>query len=294
MKTPVSIHNCRHGKLAELSDDLMLGKILEKYGEWAEEEIELLSAYMPVGGTVIDVGANIGTHALAFSRVVGETGTVIAIEGNPITFCLLGHNIVANDRVGSIIPIQMLAGSETKVVFVPLLQESMQNLGAKSFCDIVHGRPLPSGPLQPTALCSIDSLNLLVCDLIKIDVEGMEPEVLAGCAETLRKHKPVVYFEYASGVITHLQKSYDMLSSLGYNLYYHYSNPYSRNNFKNTQENIFGGNVELNILACPPGKDAPANLPKITEPITPPPRPTFESQLSGAVISDYLNRGDQS
>lgn len=41
-----------------------------------------------------------------------------------------------------------------------------------------------------TTMITLDSLNLSRCDLIKIDVEGMELKVLEGASATIRQHPP--------------------------------------------------------------------------------------------------------
>ncbi|MDA4629676.1 FkbM family methyltransferase, partial [Escherichia coli] len=69
---------------------------LEKYGEWAENEISFIKKFLQDGDTVIDVGAYIGTHTLAFARHVGLGGSVIAIEAQKTTHQLLIRNIEAN------------------------------------------------------------------------------------------------------------------------------------------------------------------------------------------------------
>ena len=47
------------------------------------EELDFLRAHTPVGGVFVDVGANVGTYALALARHVGASGKVIAIEPHP-------------------------------------------------------------------------------------------------------------------------------------------------------------------------------------------------------------------
>ena len=49
------------------------------------EELEFLRAHTPAGGVFVDVGANVGTYAMALARHVGKSGKVIAIEPHPVT-----------------------------------------------------------------------------------------------------------------------------------------------------------------------------------------------------------------
>jgi FkbM family methyltransferase len=92
----IEIYQCRHGVMAHFAADQCVGLSLREYGEWAEDEIALLAPYVSTGATVLDVGANVGTHTLAFARLAGPTGRVLAIEGHPETFALLSYNVVEN------------------------------------------------------------------------------------------------------------------------------------------------------------------------------------------------------
>jgi FkbM family methyltransferase len=46
------------------------------------------------------------------------------------------------------------------------------------------------------SITSLDSLNIDAVDFIKIDVEGMESEVIEGAWETILRHQPLIQFEY--------------------------------------------------------------------------------------------------
>ena len=52
-----------------------------------------------------------------------------------------------------------------------------------------------SGIITTEKCITIDSLNLVKCDFIKIDVEGAEWECLAGATETIKKFHPVIILE---------------------------------------------------------------------------------------------------
>ena len=55
-----------------MPNDIVIGKSLKNYGEYAEHEMMLLSHWIEPEDTVIDVGANIGTHSVFFSHQVGS------------------------------------------------------------------------------------------------------------------------------------------------------------------------------------------------------------------------------
>src|SRR6187431_2647840 len=56
------------------------------------EELDFLRAHVPTGGVFVDVGANVGTYALALAQHVGARGKVIAIEPHPVTHARLKFN----------------------------------------------------------------------------------------------------------------------------------------------------------------------------------------------------------
>src|SRR5882724_1100567 len=88
---------CRYGKMLVFRNDNVIGRSLSMYGEWAEHELRCLRKYIDPGSTVVDVGAHIGTHTLAFSRWVGG-GKVIAVEAQPVVSSVLTVNCLLSDR----------------------------------------------------------------------------------------------------------------------------------------------------------------------------------------------------
>jgi FkbM family methyltransferase len=283
MAQAILFHRSRRGTLAHFAVDQCLGQSLARYGEWAEDEIALLRNYLGEGSTAIDVGANVGVHTLAFAEMVGPAGKVIAIEGQPEAGALLAYNVVANELSDRVTIVAALAGS--RQMFIPYVPTAPdKNIGAKTFVPNVH-RPetiVASGLRLSLPVITIDSLNVPACGLIKVDVEGMEEDVLVGATETLRSHHPVVYFEYANNDVDSLSRMHALLSGLGYRLFWHVANPFNRRNLKGDTHNIFGGNVEINVLALT--HHALPALPEIIDPTVEPPRPTPAEAMSGADI----------
>ena len=63
---------------------------------WDDDVLSMISGSLKPGGTLIDVGAHIGTFTLQGARFVGDNGKVIAIEPNPKTFARLKDNVEYN------------------------------------------------------------------------------------------------------------------------------------------------------------------------------------------------------
>jgi FkbM family methyltransferase len=141
------------------------------------------------GSVVIDIGAHIGTHSVQMSRAVGQKGKVIAIEPQPKSFRELIVNMTLN-QADNIEYFWGAAGADhSRIELSPL---NIHNEG---------GAGLGSGGTQQfVEVIPLDSLNLQNVSLIKIDVEGMEIEVLKGARETILREHPILLIEIMGGV----------------------------------------------------------------------------------------------
>jgi FkbM family methyltransferase len=125
-------------------------------------------------GTVVDAGANLGNHSVWFAVMCGLR--VEAFE--PLPHCLeqLHANVARND-LGDRVTVHPVA------------------LGADSALAGHAGKGrlhVGSGPIK---VRSLDDYHLIDVSVIKIDVEGMEPEVLRGGERTIRRDRPVIFAE---------------------------------------------------------------------------------------------------
>ena len=123
------------------------------------------------GATFFDVGSHIGFHSLIGARAVGATGLVVAIEPDPANAAEIEAQAALNgfDHV-----------TVVRKTVVADLSEPWQSVDGAA--------------ATPT---TIDTLTheFRPPALIKIDVEGLELEVLRGAAATLREHRPTVVVE---------------------------------------------------------------------------------------------------
>jgi len=80
-----------------LANDKFIGRrSLDAYGEFCELELYLLRQIIKPGMTVVEAGANIGTHTVAFAKAVGATGRVLTFEPQRTVFHMLCGNLALN------------------------------------------------------------------------------------------------------------------------------------------------------------------------------------------------------
>ncbi len=160
-------------------------------------EERFLTSLDLMGKTVFDIGAFEGVFTLFFARKVGAEGQVITFEPNPFNYDKVLENIALN-------------GFENVEVRQTALGEQAGELEL-SFRHSESG----SGSLHPairaaitqeksayTVNVPVDTLDhqlqttgLPKPDLIKIDVEGFEPNVLKGMEQTIQDCQPHLYLE---------------------------------------------------------------------------------------------------
>lgn len=184
---PLRLKICRHGPLVFLTTDQFIGRALDLYGEFSEAESELLGQIVRPGATVLEVGANIGSHTLCLAKAAGPTGRVLAFEPQRLVFQILCANISLN-VLTNVHTYQTAVGRAAGVINVPALDPTAkQNFGGVPLGNWSEGEQVP--------VITIDSLKLTACNLIKVDVERMELDVLLGAEQTIRQFKPALYVE---------------------------------------------------------------------------------------------------
>lgn len=252
-----AFRHCRHGIMAFLGSDSMIGRSLDLYGEFAESENELITALVQPGDTVLDVGANVGTVSLPLSRRVGLGGLVFAFEPQRLIFQALCATLTLNGRT-NVRTFHAAVGSNPGTIRVPVADPRQPaNHGALRL-----DRADSAG--ESVALLTIDGLELPRCNLIKIDAEGMDYQVLLGSAETVARNRPKVYMEAKADVAT--PKAIQWLLERSYRCYWHFAAFYSPANYRGVAENVFGPVGDVNLLALPEETSIQVRLPLIQGP----------------------------
>jgi FkbM family methyltransferase len=169
----------------------------DQISQWVEQEgrldhdqnfLPFVLKHINEGDTVIDIGAHIGDHAIAYAHKAGE---VHAFEPNPISFECLSHNLSPDiaPRAAGVFLHQVALGD--KVGSAPLSGNNGQPgggyIGEHMKVADVEMRPLDGYKIK--------------ADFIKIDVEGYELNVLRGGEATIEENRPIMVIEINFGAL---------------------------------------------------------------------------------------------
>jgi len=236
------LKTCRHGDMIFNVHDQHIGRSLDLYGEWAESELELLGLFIKPGDVVVDVGANIGTHTVSFAQRASATGQVYAFEPQRIVFQSLCANLALNGLYNVRAFHAALSREPGTIAVPPIAYGEPGNQGGVALAASAK----PAADAERVPVMTLDGLGLERCRLIKIDVEGMELDVLEGGRTLIPAARPILYLENNDAV-----KSPALISWLlarDYHLFWHVSPFFNPKNFFANAVNVFGKVADLNMI----------------------------------------------
>jgi FkbM family methyltransferase len=161
------------------------------------------------GETWIDAGAHYGYTAIALCRLVGPTGRVVAFEPVLSTAGCVARtralNVLAQLQV---VPLGLASCPKVESRRLPLVRGMADSTISRTAWE------------EPISVASFDTLwrflgeeNPIVHG-VKIDVQGMELEVIEGMRQTLLSQHPKLIVEFHPGVDR--ARALDLLACCGY------------------------------------------------------------------------------
>ncbi|MBW9056657.1 FkbM family methyltransferase [Rhizobium mesosinicum] len=181
-------------------------------------EVRTLTRYAQLireGDVVLDIGANVGAHALPLAQLVGPSGRVISFEPTANAFRKQLANIALNPDLASRIEAnQMMLMRDLKSA----LPSSIYSSWPLESADDLHGEHF--GRLMSTDGATMNTVDLYVkslgrrIDFIKLDVDGNELDVLLGAAEVLSTSRPQIMLELAPYVYAKSPEKFDEILNI--------------------------------------------------------------------------------
>jgi FkbM family methyltransferase len=148
---------------------------------------------------IAEVGANIGNHVVYYGQHLNAE-RIYPVEPNPAAIALLRENIALNGLEGLIDDRGIGFGVGREAGRYKAVSENPANLGATSL--VAH----PEGDLQVVSLDELFSGERI--DFMKIDVEGMEFEALAGAERLIAESRPIIWIELLKANVVQFMRSW--------------------------------------------------------------------------------------
>ena len=192
--------------------DDYVGRAIYFFGDMDRKLSRICRRVVRPGDTVLDVGANLGVVTLLLSRLVGPTGHVHAFEPNPRLVRMLKADLDCAGAENVVLhPIALGAADGELELAAPA-----GNAGAGSL--VRTGEHLERTRVPVVRLARV--LAVEKCGpirLVKIDVEGFEPQVFAGAQAWFERRPPdVIVFELNEADATGDHPTFGALAALGY------------------------------------------------------------------------------
>jgi FkbM family methyltransferase len=154
------------------------------------------------GVIALDCGANIGVHTVEWARTMSGWGNVTAFEAQKWIYYALAGNLAINNCFNAT-AVHAAIGRRDGSIEVPMLDyTTASSFGSLELNASNHNESIgqsvsyEKANTSKTNMVSIDSLNLKRLDFIKLDIEGMELDALAGARKTIAKFKPMMLIEH--------------------------------------------------------------------------------------------------
>lgn len=184
-----------------------VGAQLMEYGMYDPVDVDQLSHILALrrqiygdGVLCVDCGANIGVHTVEWGRLMRHWGEVLAFEAQERIYYALAGNVALNNLLN----VKAFHAAVSSHAGSMMISSPNYNLpGNYGGFEIQYsknneniGQTIDySKKSTRVDVVTIDQFKLSRCDLLKIDVEGMEVEVLEGARDTIRFYKPVLWIE---------------------------------------------------------------------------------------------------
>ncbi|WP_353198259.1 FkbM family methyltransferase [Sandarakinorhabdus sp.] len=258
MKTYVK--DCRWGKFLLLHGDF-ISHFMNMFGEWSEAEVDLFRWLLPADGVVIEVGSNIGTHAVPLSMICPQ-GRVYCYEPQRQIYHILCANLALNNRLNVFALHSGVGDTVGRIAIESSDYDEPFNYGSYSLTQGFSTETAFKGHLS-SEIVPITSLDgdpnlgdLQNVHLLKIDAEGFEPQVIAGAEQIILKFRPDIFVEANKPEV--LEAAMKALLPLGYIGYWFVSHRFRPDNYNRSPFVVAGW--DANIIFRQTNRPVPSGL----------------------------------
>ncbi|PNE73238.1 FkbM family methyltransferase [Burkholderia thailandensis] len=225
--------------------DVYIGQALIEYGEYCELETQFLQQWINRPGTVVEVGANVGSQTVALAKSAKAVGAdVVAFEPQPFVFQNLCANLALN-ALDNVTAWPFACATQAGTVWF----EHQNYRGNGNFGGVSVQTEAMAGGIQMPCVRLDDMIRGWNVYLMKVDVEGFELQVLQGAQETLANNRPVLYVE--NDRVAQSPALIEYLWGQGYRLWWHISPLFNPQNFRTKADNYYLKLSAFNMVGVP-------------------------------------------
>ena len=191
--------------LPDFEKDLIQKCIVATKYFFERNELGNLQRYIRKGDVCLDIGANIGNHSIYYAKIC-HASKIISFEPVKSTFATLKKNIEINHLENCIDAHDFGLSDRMKSASIAHFEE--KNIGGTQLTENSEG---------DLKLASLDDMKFsCAIDFVKIDVEGMEYDLLRGAKQFFAQQSPVVFIEIWD---EHFGKVDSLLQEYGYRIF---------------------------------------------------------------------------
>jgi len=238
----------KHGTFHAIAEDLITEQLIS-FSAHTRNELSMVLDHINSNDIILDIGAHIGTYSIPMAQKA-TSGKVYSIEAALSSYNLLSKNIEENGLEGRIEPYHFLAAGRSLDYTLGEITE--RNTGANYYVPGQDDSNFKGTSIQEW----IDTLEEEKFSFIKLDIEGMEFQVLSSLEDYLIRHRPKLYIEIVEDQLRRQGNTpleiQTLLDDIGYT---YYVNTYHRNSnedhYIKTEIDNFGYSKFFDVLAIP-------------------------------------------
>ena len=194
-------YNTHFGKITLYQNELFIGTSFRENKYWDEDTLWKLKEFIDPNRNILEIGGHCGTSTVVYASFLNPDKKIYVYEPQNNLYKLLAQNVIQNGLQTKIFPYN-------KGVFCYNGKGNMHdrdedgwggNVKKRYEEEIEQGCNFGGIGLgkdgEEIDLTTIDSMELEDIGFIHCDAQGAEPFIFSNALETIRKHRPIVYYE---------------------------------------------------------------------------------------------------
>jgi FkbM family methyltransferase len=179
-----------------IENDADLIQRQQRQGKFYEaEELQIIRNYAGSSRIFYDIGSNVGNHLVYMGKILGAE-LIVPFEANPAAVKTLRKNIAGNGLEGMVDARHLGLGVGARDEVRQVFSHHANNLGAARLKRYRPDQVEEDGFFEKVQVRALDSFDLpRGPDFVKIDVEGMEMDVLDGMSACIARSRPAMFIE---------------------------------------------------------------------------------------------------